>query len=81
MDYQILSLEILKIAIAIVDTKKFDYKNLLPLDKLDFAYFDYFSNESQISIVSYFKLVDEIFQIKADIIGAEVYAYSDIINI
>tara|TARA_Y100001958_G_scaffold159923_1_gene164312 strand:+ start:349 stop:2205 length:1857 start_codon:yes stop_codon:yes gene_type:complete len=77
----IISGDIEEIAIAIVDTKKFDYKNLLPLDKLDFAYFDYFSNESQISIVSYFKLVDEIFQIKADIIGAEVYAYSDIINI
>lgn len=77
----IISGDIEEIAIALVDFKKFDYQNLLPLDKLNFTYFDYFSIESQMPIVSYFKLVDEIFKIKADVIGSEVYAYSNIINI
>ncbi len=73
--------DIEEIAISLVDLEKFNYKDLLPLDKLDFTYFDYFSKESHLNISTFFLLDETFVKLKTDLIGAEVYAYNDIMSI
>ena len=67
------------IAKVIVDIREYDFANLLPYDKNNFTYFDSIL-DSQV-IKSGFRLSDDqIIEYKFELIGAELFAFNQIIK-
>ena len=66
------------IAEELAKFKEHDYNNLLPNDKQDFTYFEWL--ESSKIIKSAFPVGNKIIEYGAELIGAEIYVYNQIIS-